>query len=162
VVARCGGWPVRLHTAGSSQHNRTCLTAGLDPEGAKKLDLLNRKLTESNKHIVRHLSRFNLQKLDVKAIQQRLSASTGPQKKVLARAAKQLGEMIVQLHQALLRERQSVEEGAAGGLNTAAFVEAEKGLFPGVLVRIGDSKREVKSPMKTSRFQLQGGVMAVR
>jgi hypothetical protein len=30
------------------------------------------------------------------------------------------------------------------------------------LVRIGDSKREVKSPMKTSRFQLQGGVMAVR
>jgi hypothetical protein len=70
--------------------------------------------------------------------------------------------MIVQLHQALLRERQSVEEGAAGGLNTAAFVEAEKGLFPGVLVRIGDSKREVKSPMKTSRFQLQGGVMAVR
>ena len=80
---------------------------------------------------MRHLSRFNLQKLDVKAIQQRLSASTGPQKKVLARAAKQLGEMIVQLHQALLRERQSVEEGAAGGLNTAAFVEAEKGLFPG-------------------------------
>lgn len=83
------------------------------------------------------------------------------QKKVLAGAAKQLGEMIVQLHQALLRERQSVEEGATGGLNTA-FVEAEKGLFPGVLVRIGDSKREVKSPMKTSRFQLQGGVMAVR
>ncbi|HJP34124.1 MAG: hypothetical protein QF689_14835 [Candidatus Latescibacteria bacterium] len=139
----------------------TCVIWGLDPEGAKKLDLLNRKLDESNKHIVRHLSRFNLKKLDVKAIQQRLAASTGPQKKVLARAAKQLGE-IVQLHQGLLRERQEIEAGAASGGQRTAFVEAEKALFPGVVVRIGDSKREVKTPMKTSRFQLQGGVMAIR
>ena len=46
----------------------TCVIWGLDPEGAKKLDLLNRKLEESNKLILRHLSRFQLQKLDVAAI----------------------------------------------------------------------------------------------
>ena len=152
---------IRLHVAGSLQHNRTCLTAGLDPDGAKKLDLLNRKLEESNKHIIRHLSRFNLKKLDVKAIQQRLAASTGPQKKVLARAAQQLGQL-VQAHQGFLKERQAIEEGAGAGGLAIAYVEAHKSVFPGVVVRIGDSSREVKSPMKQSRFQLQGGTLSIR
>lgn len=151
---------IRLSIAGSQQHNRTCLTAGLDPEAAKKLDLISRKLEESTKLISRQLQRFGLKRVDVKAIQQRLVASTGPQKKVLARAAKQLGE-VVQAHQALLKERQAIEAGAAGGLATA-FVEAGRELFPGVVVRIGDSQREVKSPMKMSRFQLRGGVLAIR
>ncbi len=151
---------IQMFVAGSSQHNHTSLTAGLDPDSAKKLDLLNRKLEESSKLIARHLGRFGLRKLDVKAIQQRLAASTGPQKKLLARAAQQLGE-IVQIHQGLLKERTLIEESSSGGLATA-FVNAEKAVFPGVVVRIGDSTREVKSPMKTSRFQLQSGVMAIR
>ena len=53
------------------------------------------------------------------------------QKKVLARAAKQLGEMIVQFHQALLRERQSVEEGATGGLKYGPSSKRRRGCFRG-------------------------------
>ena len=54
------------------------------------------------------------------------------QKKVLASAAKQLGEMIVQLHQALLRERQSVEEGATGGLKYGLRRSGEGSVSGGV------------------------------
>ena len=89
----CGGdiWEfsgIQTQVAGSNAYNMTNLTAGMDPEGAKKLDLLNRKLEEGNKLILRHLSRFQMQRRDVAAIQKRLAASTGPQKKVLTRAAR--------------------------------------------------------------------------
>ena len=43
---------IQMQVAGSNAHNMTNLTAGMDPEGAKKLDLLNRKLEESNKLIL--------------------------------------------------------------------------------------------------------------
>ena len=68
------------------------------------MDRLNRQIEEGNKLIARQLSRFQMTTLDVAAIQKRLVASTGSRKKILARAAKQLGE-IVQLHQKLLKER---------------------------------------------------------
>jgi len=149
-----------MQVAGSNAHNMTQLTAGMDPEGAKKLDLLNRKLEESNKLILRHLSRFQLQKLDVKAIQQRLAASTGPQKKVLGRAAKQLGQL-VQAHQQILNERKEIDNKVGTALRTA-YIEAADAMFPGVSVRIGDSQRQVKSPMKSARFEVRGESLVVR
>ena len=150
---------IQMQVAGSNAHNMTNLTAGMDPEGAKKLDLLNRKLEESNKLILRHLSRFQLQKLDVAAIQKRLAASTGPQKKLLARAVRQLGQL-VQAHQEILNERKDIDAKVGTALRTV-FIEAAAAMFPGVNVRIGDSQRQVKSPMKSARFEMRGESMVV-
>lgn len=151
---------IQMQVAGSNAHNMTNLTAGMDPEGAKKLDLLNRKLEESNKLILRHLSRFQLQKLDVAAIQKRLAASTGPQKKVLARAAKQLGQL-VQIHQGFLNDRKEIDSKVGSVLRTA-YIEAADAMFPGVNIRIGDSQRLVKSPMKSARFEIRDESLVVK
>jgi uncharacterized protein (DUF342 family) len=161
----CGGdiWGfsgIQTQVAGSNAYNMTNLTAGMDPEGAKKLDLLNRKLEEGNKLILRHLSRFQMQRLDVAAIQKRLAASTGPQKKVLTRAARQLGQL-VQVHQGILKERKEIF-AKVGSTLQAAFVEAKDAMFPGVTVRIGDSQRQVASPMKSARFEMRGESIVVR
>ena len=49
----------------------------------------------------------------------------------------------------------------AGGNMGVAFVEANDAMFPGVVVRIGDSTRQVKSPMKHARFSVRDEVMVV-
>ncbi len=153
----CGGqvWSrkgIAFHVAGSSNAMTTELAAGVDPEQAKELDLLSRKIDESNKHISRQLSRFHLKTVDVAAITKLLSASTGPQKKVLARAAKQLGQM-VQLHQKLAVSKKEIEDAMARGLDMA-YIAAEELVYPGVQVRIGDHTRKITDEMKKPFFSL--------
>ena len=153
----CGGqvWSrkgIAFHVGGSSNAMTTELAAGIDPGQAKEIDLLTRKIDESSKHISRQLSRFHLQTVDVAAIQKLLSASTGPQKKVLARAAKQLGQM-VQLHQQLAVSKKKIEDVMARGLDTA-YIAAEELVYPGVQIRIGDHTRKVADEMKRPFFNL--------
>ncbi|MEC8991155.1 MAG: hypothetical protein VX656_07910, partial [Candidatus Latescibacterota bacterium] len=100
---------------------------------------------------------FSCKKLDVGA--KRLAASTGPQKKLLARAVRQLGQL-VQAHQEILNERKDIDAKVGTALRTV-FIEAAAAMFPGVNVRIGDSQRQVKSPMKSARFEMRGESMVV-
>ncbi len=79
-----------MQVAGSNAHNMTNLTAGMDPEGAKKPDLAK-----------------------------------------------------------------------VGTALRNVFIEAADATFPGVNVRIGDSQRQVKSPMKSARFEMRGESMVV-
>jgi len=132
----------------------------VDPEQAQKLDLLSRKLEESQKMLMRQLERFNLKKVDVQAIQRRLAASTGPQKKVLARSARQLGE-VVQVHQALIKEKHEIEQGMAENLGGAA-IEATEQAFPGVCIRIGDRQRQLKDEIQKARFHIRRDLLQER
>jgi|TARA_B100000959_G_scaffold213734_1_gene224911 hypothetical protein len=48
-----------------------------------------------------------------------------------------------------------------GAALRTVFIEAADAMFPGVNVRIGDSQRQVKSPMKSARFEMRGESMVV-
>ena len=137
----------------------TELTCGLDPEQLRNVDRLNRKIEEGNKLIARQLSRFQLTTLDVAAIQKRLAASTGSRKKVLAKAAKQLGE-IVQVHQKFLKERRQLERGGSIGTREAE-IKATEAVHSGVIVRIGDQTRRIRDNLESTMFTLgDRGVVA--
>ncbi len=128
----------------------TELTCGLDPEQVRSMDRLNRQIEEGNKLIARQLSRFQMTTLDVAAIQKRLVASTGSRKKILARAAKQLGE-IVQLHQKLLKERKGLEQAGSVGTRDAE-IKATEAVLSGVIVRIGDQTQRIRDNLESTMF----------
>ena len=151
---------VDMYMAGNPTLVTTEIAAGVDPKQARGLDLLNRKLDESNKHVSRQLTRFQMDKLDVGAIQKLLAASTGPQKKVLARAAKQLGQM-VQLHQKLLNERRELEEGVQQGMSGAAITVREMA-YPGVEIRIGDRARKIADETESPVFRMEEHKLVVK
>ena len=156
-------WGMRgidTYLAGNPTAATTELAAGVDPQQARELDLLNRKLDESNKHVTRQLTRFQMDKLDISAIQKLLSASTGPQKKVLARAAKQLGQM-VQLHQKLLAQKKELEEGVQRGIANTAIVVREMA-YPGVEIRIGDRSRKISDEMDSPLFVMEDNRLVVK
>ena len=130
----------------------TELTCGLDPEQVRGMDRLNRQIEEGNKLIARQLSRFQMTTLDVAGIQKRLLASTGSRKKILARAAKQLGE-IVQVHQKLLKERRELERAGSVGTRDAE-IKATEAVLSGVLVRIGDQTQRIRDNLESTMFTL--------
>jgi len=151
---------IECHTGGSPSSATTQLAAGIDPDQARNLDLLSRKIDESNRHIARQLSRFHLQRVDVGAIQRLLAASTGPQKKILVRAAKQLGEM-VQQHRELTLAKKEIEDGMAKGL-AGAYIAVMERVYPGVEIRIGDYNRKVTSEMDNPRFHVRRNLLVER
>lgn len=143
---------IRCHFAGSPTYGRTEMVSGVDPQQAEKLDMLNRKLEESQKLLMRQLERFGLKSVDVKAIQRRLAASSGTQQRMLSRAAHQLGQ-VAQQHQGLLREKMEVEKSMTSSLKGAA-IEASERAFPGVSIRIGDQQHRLKIDVENARFHI--------
>ncbi len=145
---------VEVHRAGSPTGASTALNAGLQPDQAGQLDALHKKMGELGKQIDRHLSRFKLEVVDVPQIQKMIGASTGPQRKLLARAAKQLGELL-QMNQRLLDERGEIESKMTSSLSNAKIKIAEK-VYPGVEVRLGDHKRRLKEAAEALLFYVEG------
>ena len=130
----------------------TELTCGVDPEQVRNVDRLNHRIEEGNKLIARQLSRFQMTTLDVAGIQRRLAASTGSRKKILVRAAKQLGE-IVQAHQKLLKERRQIESATSSSTHDAQ-IKATEAVLSGVIVRIGDQTRRIRDNLESTMFTL--------
>ena len=141
---------VEMFRAGSPSGASTALNVGLNPDQAGKLDELQKKLAEFNKVITRHLARFNLKEVDVPQIQKLLGAATGPQRKMLARSAKQLGELL-QAHQKLLNERSEIEIKMILEFDQAAIVIAEMA-YAGVQVRVGDHRRRLSEASDALQF----------
>ena len=49
-----------------------------------------------------------------------------------------------------------------GSVLRTAYIEAADAMFPGVNIRIGDSQRLVKSPMKSARFEIRDESLVVK
>jgi len=145
--------------AGSRDRVLTTLVAGMSPDVARKLDLLNRKLAKANKLITRHLASFDLQSFDREAVRKRLMASTGPQRRVLSRAARTLVELL-EARQKLVFERKYVGTLPEADLQ-GIFIDISGPVFPGVQVRIGTHKRLVESPMQRVVFRIRNKKVTV-
>ena len=148
---------VDVYHAGSPSGASTALNAGLQPDQAGQLDTLKKKMSELGKQIDRLLARFNLNVVDVPQIQKMIAASTGPQRKMLARAAKQLGELL-QANKKLLDERSDIEGKMSQSLAGAKIKIAEQ-VYPGVEVRLGDHKRRLKEAAEALLFYVEGEEM---
>ena len=148
---------MEVYRAGDASGASTQLYAGLDPEQAKKLDELQRKLMELTKHIERHLAKFSMQHVDVPQIQRLLAASTGPQRKLLAATARKLGELL-QANKQLLDERASIENAMVQELDDAV-VKIQEMVYPGVAVRIGDHTRRVREAAETLSFHVENDAL---
>ncbi len=143
---------IKLSTAGSPNSTRTVLIVGVDPDQAKELDALQRQIEECNGHIVRHLQRFNIDRVDVSQIKKILDASTGPRRGILARSARQT----LQISQKLLLRQEAIEKNLAKEQERADIKALDK-VFPGVEVRLGNSQRRIDTQLGTARIYLKDG-----
>ncbi len=149
---------IDLFFAGNAASTRTVLNAGMDLTQAQKLDDLNQKIKEGSKQVQRILDRFGLVQVDVAQIQNMLAASTGARRKVLAGAARKLGEL-VQANQKLIMEKKEVEEKATTGLEAAVII-VRSTAFPGVQIRLGEYRRAIQQEITSPRFHLEQGELA--
>ena len=139
-------WGVRgidMYTAGSRSGVSTSITAGVDPVVAYKLGELDRKIENANQYIMRYLSRFRLNRVDVEVIKKKLALAHGYEKEVLARTARRLAR-IVQVNQRLVKTRQQITRGLPGKSATS-FIRIADTAYPGVLLRLGGSMEKVQT-----------------
>ena len=149
VWARQG---IEAHIAGTRAHTPTLLVAGLELEQAQKLDKLNASIDTSFQHILKLLQRFNLDQMDVSQIRHMITAATGPRQRILAQAARRLGQMS-QMHQKLLASRKTLQE-ELGGTMQDAEIRMQERVFPGVDVRLGEHRLKIADELKGARFHV--------
>jgi uncharacterized protein (DUF342 family) len=151
---------IEVLEAGSSGHESTEFTCGVDPVRARQLDEVTEKLEECSQEIMHQLHRFNMEKLDVAAIQARLATASGPQRQVLVQAARTLGKQ-VQERQALIRQRQTVLKESMSSMGREGGVQIWEKVFPGVKVNLGDQSHTVEDACDCLAVTFNSGYMEV-
>ena len=154
------GEGIDTYIAGTYQGTMTTLVAGMGPEQAQQLDKLNRGIEEANTHITHLLEKFGLTHIDVGQIRNMIAASTGPRRKILAKHAQQLGQLI-QGYQKLLTARKQLEEQLNEALQQAAIMIRDSA-FPGVQIRLGPHQRTLSEAIKNPNFRIVDGKLVER
>jgi uncharacterized protein (DUF342 family) len=154
------GKAMDLSLAGSPAHVATQLMAGVDPESAHKLDRLKEATDLTYGQLRRLLECFGAARLDVEQIKNRLAAATGPNRKLLARAAQRLGQ-VAQAHRQLLAARRHLEEKISAQVSQAQ-VRVRERVFTGVEVRIGQHTFIVAEDRGPTCFRVAGGRLVAR
>ena len=143
---------LEAHLAGTKAHTPTQLVAGLELEQAQKLDKLNASIDTSFQHIGKILRRFNLEQVDVSQIRHMIAAATGPRQKILAQAARNLGQ-VTQIHQKLMAARNALQE-ELGDIQKEAEIQVHGTVFPGVEIRLGEHRLKMVDEIKGPRFHV--------
>ena len=156
-------WALRSVDAvwlGNTANATTAINAGMDLAQAEKLEDFSVKVSAANRQIAQLLQKFSMDKVDVAQIQHLLAASSGPRRKVLARAAQQLGQA-VQIQQGLLKEKKDLEERASKSLNEAT-VSAWQSAYPNTKIIFGQHLTVLKDEISSPRFHLRDGELVER
>ena len=151
---------IEVLVAGSPGRETTEFTAGVDPVRARQLDEVTEKLEECSKEIMHQLNRFNMEKLDVAAIQARLATVSGAQRQVLVQAARILGQQ-VQERQGLVRQRQKILKESIESMSDQGGVQIWEKVFPGVKVNLGDQSHTVEDACDCLAVTFNDGCMEV-
>jgi len=147
------GQSISLFVAGSPAHVVTSLMAGMDPESVRKLDKIREAVDLTYAQLRRLLNRFDLNAIDIEQIQNRISATTGPKRKLLAQTARQLGG-VVQSHQKLLAARRELELRLGDRVKDASIIVRDIA-YSGVEVRIGEHKMSLREDVGSPRFHVE-------
>ena len=101
--------------------------------------------------------RIGMTTVDVAQIQKRLAAAQGPKRKIVAVAARQLGEFI-KTRQELLGERSKLHS-AFEKRSSDARITVHEHVYTGVDVRIGDQNLKVTADIECAEFFVRNDVL---
>ena len=141
------------HTAGARNGTETVLVAGVLPEQAQELDRVDRSLVATGAHIEQILERLGLERLDVGRLRSMMKGATGAHKNLLARRAKQLGEL-AKAHQDLMDNRRELLAGQ-GPAAELAEIRILGHVYPGTTIRIGEHQQKLVGLITAPRFHLK-------
>ena len=148
-----------MEVAGAPTAVQTLLVAALEPAQAERIDRLRRVIGTGWEQIMRLLKRFGLNRIDIGQIANRIAAASGSQRKVLARNARQLGEL-VQLRQRFMAELKIIGDIIEEPLRTAE-IQVHERLHAGVRLRMGELQHTVSEELGPTQFTVRRGELAV-
>ena len=151
---------IETHTAGAPGGPETVLVAGVAPEQTRQLDQLKENLDTAHAHILRILRQFDLARVDLVQIRNRIRATRGPRRQILARHAQQLGRL-AGVYKRLAARRQRLEQ-QIGATARQAEIRINDRAFPGTLIRLGEHQRQLDEEVRSPRFHLEDGRLAER
>lgn len=149
------GRDIAASTAGTENGMASVLVAGLDPEHAHQLDRVERSIGATSQQIERLLDRFDLRTVDAQQIRNRIRAATGPGRSLLARRARQLGQL-AQAYQSLLERRRQLRH-SLGGSEERSEIRISDRVHPGVEIRVGEHRRQLTDAVRAPRFHVRDG-----
>ncbi|MFT5377553.1 MAG: hypothetical protein ACI906_004393 [Candidatus Latescibacterota bacterium] len=151
---------IEVATAGSEGHSATMFTSGVDPIRAKDLDKCNKALAEASKLIMKQLLRFNMDRIDIKLIKERLSKSSGPQKRILTQAAHILGQQIQSRQQSMAEKKRILDE-ALSSLDDDGGMLVWGQVYPGVQIQMGEHNFKVEDKYDRLFTSIDSGAKTV-
>ena len=144
---------VETHIAGAPSETPTTLVAGLSYEDANILDRLEGSISTASSHIERLLERLGLEQIDVGQIRNMIRAAMGPKRKILAKNARQLGEL-AQTFQRLLESRRGLRKKVEY-LHERVEVKIWDRAYGGVEARLGEHRRKLAELHTAPRFHVR-------
>ncbi len=148
---------VEAHIVGTPSETPTTLVAGLSYEDAQLLDRLERSIGTASDHIERLLERFALDHFDLVQIRNMIKAAVGPKRKILAKNARQLGQL-AQMYQQLLERRGTLRERVES-VRECIEVKIWDSAHAGVEARLGEFRRRLSELYRAPRFHIKEGTM---
>ena len=143
---------IETFTAGSTDGVESVLVAGLGRDQARELERVERSISASNTQIERILDRLELRTVDVNQIRNLISGATGPNRRLLVRRARQLGEL-GQTYQQLLIRRRAIVARLDGGTGEIKIWDTA---YPGVVVRVGEHQCSIQDERRSPHFLVKG------
>ena len=126
-------------------------------EDAQLLDRLERSISTASNHIERLLERFALDHFDLVQIRNMIKAAVGPKRKILAKNARQLGQL-AQMYQQLLERRGTLRERVES-VRECIEVKIWDSAYAGVEARLGEFRRRLSELYRAPRFHIKEGTM---
>ena len=143
---------VEAHIVGTPSETPTTLVAGLSYEDAQLLDRLERSIGTASDHIERLLERFALDHFDLVQIRNMIKAAVGPKRKILAKNARQLGQL-AQMYQQLLERRGTLRKRVES-VRECIEVKIWDSAHAGVEARLGEFRRRLSELYRAPRFHI--------
>ncbi|MGY8825803.1 MAG: hypothetical protein ACKVJG_18010 [Candidatus Latescibacterota bacterium] len=107
----------------------------------------------TNGELQRLLSHFGMSRIDVSQVRNRITAAIGPQRRLLAKKAHRLGE-VVQLYQKIMTQRTTLEKRISSRANSTK-IRVHNYAYPGVEIRLGEFKNLLKEKISAPCFQIR-------
>ena len=153
------GRSIHLVTAGAPEGVPTTLVVGLQPDQADRLDQLKQKIGIVHEQTLRLLKKFALGRVDLSQIRNMISASRGPNRRILIRYATQLGQLAT-LHRKFNGQRQELEHSIWTAVDEVEILLTGQA-YPGVRVRIGGGEHMILEGRQGARFFVTEGGLQV-
>jgi len=147
---------IETFVAGSESWEPTQLTLGVDQDQQELMGKIQLYIKQSNGNMVQLLEKIGLSRFEPERIKGLIGGLSGQKKEEMIGLVRQVGK-IATAYRKLLLKRQELRESMRDVAARAGSIKIKKTAYPGVMLRIADSKLELSEQVDGARYELKNG-----